>query len=243
MKAGSLSRWLLALLLLASCGLNVYLYLHLRRERAAAAAAAAARARQDRAVDRCEAERRTPLAGLIRELGDRAAAAPRPMPRIERPRPDGGVDEDVARRTLCDIGREQARQRWEPWKEDVLHLMRWYMSDPGTQERKTVEKTAEIQKLLGLTSQEGHQLLGDYAGVRRERVAEVRRLIDQEPADWGGVFDQLKGLQSDEDALVRKRFGAERAQKLSESLQEERLLLLSVMATYAGKPWEDSLGQ
>ncbi|MBI5479587.1 MAG: hypothetical protein HY906_12055 [Deltaproteobacteria bacterium] len=232
---------MVALLLLASCGLDAWLYLRLRRERAAAAAAAAARAPRERAAERCEAERRAPLAGLIRELGDRAAAAPRPAPRVERPRHDGGVGDDLARRTLCDLGREQARQRWEPWKEDVAHLMRWYLSDPGTQERKAVEKTAEIQKLLGLSSQEGHQLLGDYAGVRRERVSEVRRLIDQEPADWGGVFDQLKGLQADEDALVLKRFGAERARKLAEALREERLLLLSVMATYADRPWEDSL--
>lgn len=243
MKAGSLSRWVLSALLVASCGLDAYLYVRLRRERAAAAAAAAGRATRELAAERCEAERRTPLAGLIRELGDRAAAAPRPLPRLERARGDGGVGSDLAPRTLCDIGREQARQRWEPWKEDVAHLMRWYLADPGIQERKTVEKTAEIQKLLGLTSQEGHQLLGDYAGVRRERVGEVRRLMDQDPADWGGVFDQLKGLQSDEDALVLKRFGAERSRKLAEALREERLLLLSVMATYADRPWEDSLGQ
>ena len=162
---------------------------------------------------------------------------------MEHARPDGGVGEDLALRTLCDIGREQARQRWEPWKEGVQFLMRWYLSDPGVQERKTVEKTAEIQKLLGLSSQEGHELLGDYAGVRRERVAEVRRLIEQEPADWGGVFDQLKGLQTDEDALVLKRFGADRARTLSEALREERLLLLSVMATYAERPWEDSVAK
>jgi hypothetical protein len=241
MKAGSLSRWILALLLLASCGLNAYLYVRLRRERAAAATSAVARVPRDRAAERCDAERRAPLAGLIQELGGRAAVATRPAAGVERPRRDGGVGDDLARRTLCDIGREQARQRWEPWKEDVLHLMRWYLSDPGAQERKTVEKTAEIQKLLGLSSQEGHQLLGDYAGVRRERVGEVQRLIDQEPADWGGVFDQLKALQADEDALVLKRFGAERAQKLAEALREERLLLLSVMATYADRPWEDSL--
>jgi hypothetical protein len=243
MKPGSLSRWIVALLLLASCGLNVYLYVHLRRERAAAAAGAAARAPKERAAERCDAERRGPLAGLIRELGDRAATAPRPLPRPERAWPDGGTGDDLARRTLCDIGREQARQRWEPWKEDVAHLMRWYLSDPGVQERKTVEKTAEFQKLLGLSSQEGHQLLGDYSGVRRERVSEVQRLIDQDPPDWGGVFDQLKGLQTDEDALVLKRFGADRARTLAEALREERLLLLSVMATYAGRPWEDSVGK
>jgi len=71
----------------------------------------------------------------------------------------------------------------------------------------------------------------------------VRRLIDQEPADWGGVFDQLKGLQADEDSLVLRRFGAERARQLADALREERLLLLSVMATYADRPWEDALGK
>jgi hypothetical protein len=238
-----LVRPLLALLLLASCGLNAWLWVKLRRERAAHAATVMAQASEKGAAARCEAERRTPLAGLIRELGDRAAAAPRFTPRIEWPHGDGGVGEDPSHRFLCDVGRALAKQRLEPWKEDVAHLMRWYLSDPGVQERKTVEKTAEMQKILGLTTKEGYDLLSDYQGVRRERVNEVRRLMDQEPADWGGVFDQLKALQSDEDSLVQKRFGAERAQKLSESLREERLLLLSVMATYADRPWEDSLGK
>ena len=240
MKAGSLTRWVVSVLLLASCGLNAYLYSQLRRERAAARAVVPAP--KDRAAERCEIERRAPLVGLIQELGGRAAARP-PRLAVERPRGDGGVGLDLGSLTLCDIGRTQAKQRWEPWKEEALHLMRWYLADPGTQERKTVEKTAEIQKLLGLSSQEGHQLLGDYAGVRRERVAEVRRLIDQEPADWGGVFDQLKGLQADEDSLVLRRFGAARAGQLADALREERLLLLSVMATYADRPWEDALGK
>jgi hypothetical protein len=241
MKAGSLSRSFVALLLVASCGLNVYLYVRLRRERAAAGAATAARAVQDRVVEQCEAARRSPLVGLIQELGGRAAAAAQQPPTAEGSRRDAGASDDVSRRMLCDIARDQARQRWEPWKEVAPYLMRWYLSDPGIQERKTVEKTAEIQKLLGLSSQEGYQLLDDYAGVRRERVAEVRRLVEEEPANWGGVFDQIKALQTDEDALVRKRFGPERAQRLGDALREERLLLLSVLATYAGRPWEDSL--
>ena len=64
---------------------------------------------------------------------------------------------------------------------------------------------------------------------------------DREPADWSGAFDQVRGLFADEDALVRARLGDERTARLQVAEREQRLVLLAIFATLAGRPWEDAL--
>ena len=90
---------------------------------------------------------------------------------------------------------------------------------------------------------EGRGLLDAYAEVRRGRMGEMRRLLEEEPADWSGVFDQVKALYGDEDELVRGRLGEERARRLREAQREERLALLAIAATLAGRAWEDALAR
>ena len=69
--------------------------------------------------------------------------------------------------------------------------MRWVPVGAGV-ERGTSIKTAKMPKLLGLTPQEGHELLREYPGVRRERVARCGGSSTRSRLTGRG-FDQIRG--------------------------------------------------
>ncbi|HEY3357556.1 MAG TPA: hypothetical protein VGQ83_30170 [Polyangia bacterium] len=226
--------WLALGLLLGSVALNVVLA---RRagERPAAAAPPPAPAERARRVVARESYPTIPEIGVRpeRSVHERAGAAG-----------DGGADELSLRRDiLCDLAIENTRLRWEERRDEVLDVLRQQLADWEKQKRNTVIKVAEVQRLLGLTNGEALALYDGYANVRNQRVGAVRTYLAQDPPDWTQAFDQVSNLYTDQEQIVRDRFGETRARKLHDAEREERLVLLSIMATMAGRPLDDALRQ
>jgi hypothetical protein len=154
----------------------------------------------------------------------------------------GAADEtDLGHEVLCEIAREQSRQRWEAQRDGILRALRTQLADAAQRERKTADKVAALQGVLGLGTEEARAFAEAYAPIGHGRLDAIGARLEHEPADWSGAFDQLRGLFTDEDALVRERYGDERAAKLRAAEREERLVLLAIFATLAGRPWEDAL--
>jgi len=234
-------RWFRAgcgLLLAGSLALNGYLWGELRSLRRGVSSRDASTAEKCPAPQ-AEASPEAREEHLAKILG--AFARAKTATSSSSPSRQGSSEADNAAQLLCGIARSQAEGCWRFFREDVLHLLRLYLADPGFEGRATVQKAMEIQKILGLGAEEGRKFLEEYTPVRRARVEEVRRLLEQDEVDWGGVLEQIRALQAEEDALVLRRFGEEQARKLQESLTEERLLLRLVFATYAERPWEEAV--
>ena len=228
-------RWLgfLTVLLVLSGGLNVYL-LWRRAHPAATGPSRGARLGPGAARGAGPA-----LGRLVPDLGGRPGWTFPPSVDADAGPRRGTSAAD--RTTLCWIAEQEVRYAWAVFGDQTRQLLHDYLAEPNEQAQRAVEKVEDIQQVLGLSDRDAQELGDAYAPVRHRRVTEIRYLLERDPPDWSGVFDTARQLYKDENLLVENRFGAGRAATLREAENIERLLLLTGLASLAGRPWEGAL--
>ncbi len=94
---------------------------------------------------------------------------------------------------------------------------------------------------IGLDPAAQKALTDAYLPLRQARIADAAAAMQSEPPDYGAVLDAAHGLLSDEDALVGRMYGDDAQQKMQASELRGRTSLLAILATLAGRSWDEAV--
>jgi hypothetical protein len=237
----------LALALVVSLGLNAALLLRPRAAlappRRSAVERPAVQVQPDpRARDRCPTELAAcRTAGLTLALG---ALRPAPRPTGDpapQPEPEPAEDETTLRRAaLCEVAQEHLRRHWETQRPSLITSLRRSTSDPDVLAANLRQQVAAFAADLGLGDADRDAIGRAYAPIRQARIAAVNEALAADPPDVEAALNEALELYAQEDDLVRQRHGAAAEQRWRSTQRQVRTIILSILASLAGIPFEES---
>jgi len=152
------------------------------------------------------------------------------------------VDAETQDAMLCEIARRTARERWLDQREKITASLITSLKDLKEQERNVRTDAKKFASILGLSDNERIGLEKQYREIRLERMQRVLDAIQQEPPDYQIVFQQARGLFSDEDNLLENLFGPQARDRIRTAELEGRTAILAIIASFAGMSWEQVVG-
>lgn len=193
-------------------------------------------------TDRCAAELAAcRSAGIALTLG---ALRPGPPPPAPEPGPTGidPAEDETARRraALCAVAQEHLRQHWETQRPSLLAALRRSTSDPDVLAANLRQMVTTFGTDLGLGEADREALGRAYAPLRQARIAAVSEALAADPPDALTALNEALELYAQEDDLVRQRHGAAAAERWRSTQLKVRTVILSILASLAGIPWEES---
>ncbi|MDD5309067.1 MAG: hypothetical protein PHU25_17275 [Deltaproteobacteria bacterium] len=143
--------------------------------------------------------------------------------------------------TLCRVARNALKDDWLGKRQEIVQGVRKDLADPVEQERNVRANTIKFARILKLEGKDMARLEQRYRGIRLARVQQIRAAIEDEPVNLEAMLDETRGLFTDEDRLIAELFGKDAAATLNAAEREGRVIVLIIIGTLAGIPWEEAV--
>jgi hypothetical protein len=231
----------LAVLLLASLGLNVRLWAPLaatsKKSPTASASAPASPADPGTCERRLEVCLRqswqTVQRVIVAEHPRRPAPGPAPA--------TGGSNRAAQALALCTRAKQSLKETWQRDRDAIAFGLATSLADKDEQERVVVHVAEQMRDVIGLAPRDAAAVESAYRERRLARVAEAQAAFGRQPPDYPAVLDAAKGLLADEDKILEKVAGAGGRDAWRADQVEGRSTILALVATLADEDWDDSI--
>lgn len=158
---------------------------------------------------------------------------------------DGFGEGRVTRALLDDIQCRLAREKaTEAWRKEADALRAALLKPPegDASTRRSTDLTQlryQLADVVGVDEADGRvaATAEQLWSAREEALAEIRRVLAREPADWRAALDVARGLYRQQDAAVLRELGAPAADDWRMNDVDGRAAVLAIGASLAGLPW------
>jgi len=157
-----------------------------------------------------------------------------------KPQPGDASGSSFARQqqALCDMAKAHTRAHWLREKENIMHMFKQVGTDEFT-EQDIANKLAAHQHRYSLSDSDVTRLETSYQELMDAHAPNLQRHIND--GDWSGLIDVAKDYWREEDKLVSDVLGHGRKDEHRGHELGSRTAILAIIATLAGKPWDETI--
>lgn len=157
-----------------------------------------------------------------------AGAAPGALPPPPPP-------EDV----LCTVAQAKLREQWLAKKGAVLSFIKSSVTNEAQRKADDERDAKRIADSLGTKGDPRRRgFEEEFMRMRQQRFERTLAARKANPPDWNLLLADTQSLYDAEDQLVAKSFGDEAAGRVKADAMNQRVQILSLLATYADVPWD-----
>jgi len=193
-------------------------------------------------LDRCRSER---LSGLERALRRTVLVAPSsPGADLSLPAPPPAparVTPELQHDALCVIALDHLHRQWEQSHDALFEVVRRDLLDPAKRAETLRRDLDQWAAAMQLTPTQRDQLTTRYQPLRDARLDAAAAAASVSPPDFGAILEAMRGLFSDEDAVVRSMFGGEAVEHLRAAELEKRTAVLAIVSALGNQAWGANL--
>jgi hypothetical protein len=169
------------------------------------------------------------------------AAASEPRPAGTAAPATGASDPAAQASALCSKAEEHLRDSWKRDKDKIAWGLKHYVSDKDEQERSVARDVAKMREVAGLDDREAGEVARALRERRAAQVAEADAALGKTPPDFSTLFDSTRKLLADEDAIVARVSGPGARDAWRSDQLDSRTVLLALVASMAGKDWDEDI--
>jgi hypothetical protein len=145
------------------------------------------------------------------------------------------------RAALCARAEANLKEEWLRGRDVLVPALKHSLDDPAEQDRNVRQTLDEMKSTLSLDDRAMASLERDYGDKRRALVADAARSLESDPPDVGSMLGQARKLFAEEDRMIGAAGGDEAARRWRAAQVEKRTTLMALLATLAGKEWDESV--
>jgi hypothetical protein len=146
------------------------------------------------------------------------------------------------RAALCTHAEAVLKQTWQRNGFLMGAVMKGTFDDPATQDALITKDLASMKEVAALDDRQAAALDAAYRDQRKSTVAAAREAMNKDPPDISAVLDATRTIFRDEDALMTRYAGGAGSEAWRAHQVESRTVLLAMLATFADKDWDETIG-
>ena len=152
-----------------------------------------------------------------------------------------GPDIEAQRKVLCEVARDSLRREWTRKRADLTASLIKSLSDTEQMKQDLGREVDRFGDALELTPEDRERLRTHYGRLRETRFTNALAALRRDPPDHRAVFDEAVRLFTDQDRLVKELFGSASVPRLRTKELRSRTVVLALLASQAGLPWDDTI--
>jgi hypothetical protein len=176
--------------------------------------------------------------GLWRAAAEEARTMPARAPGGAMGQTSGRSERGAA---LCAVAKDKLREQWNEKKDALTKLVTTDLLDTAKRHDNAEHDAAHAADVLALSGAARRAFERAFADAEDEGMAGLAPAAQAKPVHWAALLAGARGLFEGEDALVTQQLGEESAERYRASVTNQRVTILSILATYANADWDDAV--